>query len=79
MNIKKYEQGPKKIPETTSKELIQSFDYYDKIKTDIFNKEEIQNIQNNVHKPTSNKIIIFSKSNNQNKEIKKKQYLKFEF
>ena len=79
MNIKKYEQGPKKIPETTSKELIQSFDYYDKIKTDIFNKEEIQNIQNNVHKPTSNKIIIFSKSNNQNKEIKKNNTLNLNF
>jgi hypothetical protein len=81
MNINRYEKGPKKIPETTSKELVQSFDYYDKIKTDIFNKEEIQNMQNNIHKPNSNKIVIYSKSNNnnQNKDIKKNNSLNLNF
>ena len=65
----KYEQGPKKIPETTSKELFQSFEYYDKIKTNIYNKEEIQNIQSNVHKSNNNKIVIYSKNSNQNKDV----------
>ena len=64
--------GPNKIPKTSSNELIQSFQYYDKIKKNLFNKEEIQNMQKEVHKNNSrrnsNKIAIYSKNiqNNQN-------------
>ena len=68
------ENGQKTIPETTSNELFQSFQYYDKIKNNIYNKEEIQNIKNNMFKNYSNsnnKIIIYSK-NNTSKENKDK-------
>ena len=60
-------QGPKKIPETSSKDLFKSFQIYDKIKNNIYNKEEIQNIKNNMYK-NNNKIIIYSKNINENKE-----------
>ena len=63
----KYENVPKKIPETSSKQLIQNFQYYDKIRNDIYDTEEINNIKNNMYK-NSNKIVIQSKNINDNKE-----------
>ena len=62
----KYENGPKKIPETTSKELVQSFQYYDQIKNNIYNKEEIEEMKNNIKRRNNNKIVIYSKINNNN-------------
>ena len=50
-----YEQGPSKIPETTSNELMNSFEYYDKIKKDIFNEEEIQNMHKEIYSTHSSK------------------------
>ena len=50
-----YEQGPSKIPETTSNELMNSFEYYDKIKKDIFNEEEIQNTHKEIYSTHSSK------------------------
>ena len=63
----KYENVPKKIPETSSKQLIQNFQYYDKIRNDVYDTEEINNIKNNMYK-NSNKIVIQSKNINDNKE-----------
>ena len=59
--------GAYKIPATTSTELLQSFQYYDKIKNNLFNREEIENIQkelniNNSNKYNNNKITIISKN-----------------
>ena len=65
INIKN-ECGPKKIPETSSKELVQSFQYYDQIKNDIYNKEEIEEMKNNINRRNNNKIVIYSKINNNN-------------
>ena len=65
--MNKYENGPKKIPETTSKELIQNFQYYDKIKNDIYDTEEIKNIKNNMYRK-DNKIVILSKNVNEVKD-----------
>jgi len=50
-----YEQGPSKIPETTSNELMNSFEYYDRIKKDIFNEEEIQNMHKEIYSTHSSK------------------------
>ena len=69
----KYDQGlgPYKIPATTSNELLQSFQYYDKIKNNIFNREEIENMQKELNindtNKYNNKITIISKNvNSQN-------------
>ena len=64
----KYEEGLKKIPETTSKELIESFQYYDKIKNNIYNKDEIQDIKNHIYKGNNKKIVIYSINSNENKD-----------
>ena len=66
----KYDQGlvHYKIPATTSSELMQSFQYYDKIKTNIFSNEEIENMQKEINNNNSNKynnkITIISKNVN---------------
>ena len=67
-------QGPKKIPETTSKELFESFQIYDKIKNNIYNKEEIQNMKNNIYNNNNNnKIIIYSKNVKEKKAASSKK------
>ena len=68
----KCQAGPKRIPETSSKELFQSFKYYDKIKNNIYNQEEIQDMKNNCYKNSNNKIVIYSKDNNNSNENKDK-------
>ena len=73
-----YEQGPSKIPETTSNELMNSFEYYDKIKKDIFNEEEIQNMHKEIystHSSKNSKLYITGKPKKINNKNQKNNHI----